>query len=370
MKISLMEMDARIRESMSLVLRHRTKGAITMVDAGNADIVVLDLDREEALARYKSLRAARPALRAIGLSSTPAREQQEILVLRKPISAGSLLDAIEKLSGAAPAATGTSAAAMSLGARTAGARRRIEAAAGVGQDKMQFDPKFFLVGCILEAAAEARRRDLVAVISFYGDRVILVDSTRGVIQTNLSSSQARAFAFVSMEEVAAADSTGAPRLKRPVIEYATRAVADSRYGESIVTVAQEVFMWQMGVATSRGRLPVDLPVDERICLRRWPNMTRFSHSDNDMRIIAYWLRQACSVSEISQALNIAEQEVCSVFSAAFAAGIAIKARREVDEIWEAPAVAVHQERGLLSSIMKRLLKRRPADGQEHQAVAA
>jgi hypothetical protein len=58
------------------------------------------------------------------------------------------------------------------------------------------------------------------------------------------------------------------------------------------------------------------------------------------------------------------------YTAAYAAGLAGKARREVDGIWEAPVVAEHSERGLFSSIMRRLLKRRPASPDDVQVAAA
>jgi hypothetical protein len=135
-------------------------------------------------------------------------------------------------------------------------------------------------------------------------------------------------------------------------------------------VPQEVFMWSLGAMTSRGRLPDDVKADDRVYLRRWPSMTRFPYSDNDMRIVAYWVRQASSLQEIAQALGVPERDVFNVYTAAHAAGLAGKVRREVDGIWEAPVVAEHSERGLFSSIMQRLLQRKSARQVEGQAATA
>ena len=89
-----------------------------------------------------------------------------------------------------------------------------------------------------------------------------------------------------------------------------------------------------------------------------------------MRILAYWVRQAASPQEIAAALDVSVRDVFTVYTAACAAGLAGKARRELDKVWEAPAVAAPRERGLLSSILGRLLQRQPTCTEEAQAAAA
>ena len=372
MKICLMEMDDRTRQSIALVLRHRANGLIALADEDAAEMVVLDLDHENALASYQSLHARRSGLRAIGLTSQSDRKHEGILVLRKPIAANSLLEAIGEVSGV-ELRTSTrlmaSGAASSLSARIGHSRRRAEPTATPARDKLSFDPNAYLLGNILNAAAEAEKRDVVAVIRFYGDRIILVDNTVPVIRTNLSSSQARAFSLTALEGDSAGDLSATVGLQRPSVEYVARAEAVTRYEGQTYAVPREIFMWKLGAMTSRGRLPADIRADERVYLRRWPNMTRFSYSDNDMRIVAYWMQQADSLAEIASALGVAEQEVFKVYTAAFAAGLAGKARREVDGVWEAPEVVEHKERGLFSSILKRLLQRKPAGTDVEQEAA-
>lgn len=371
MKVCLMEMDDRTRQSMTLVLSHRGDDAIVLSDVESADIAVLDLDHENAPQAFRTIQARRPALLAIGLTAKPDLVHADIEILRKPISASRLLEAIQKQAGhETPAAKILAAgAAAALGARTESSRRRPENTAALAHDKKSFDPNSYLLGTLMEAAAEAARRDAVAVVSFYGDRVILADPRNGVIRTNLSSSQARGFALSSMEADAAADASATVGLQRPRVEYVTRAEADSRYAGKTYSVPQEMFMWTLGAMTSRGRLSSTCSPEERVYLRRWPNLTRISHTANEMRIVAYWVRQAISPQEIAAALGVSEREVFSVYTAACAAGLAGKARREADGIWEAPPVAEPRERGLFSSILNRLLQRKPAN-EEAQEVAA
>src|SRR5512139_2059333 len=291
MKVCLLDMDERTRQSIALVLRHRGDGAIALSDVASADIAVLDLDHENAPQAFEQIRARRPALQAIGLTARPGVAHEGIVVLAKPVSAGSLLEAIQKQAGIElPAAKIPAAgAAAALGARTATTRRRPEAAAVLAQDKKVFDPAAYLLGTLLDAAAEAGRRDAVAVISFYGDRVILADSRAGLIRTNLTSSQARGFAHSSLE-ADTTDPSATVGLQRPRVEYLTRAEADSRYAAQTYPVPQEMFMWSLGAMTSRGRLPADVRADQRVYLRRWPNLTRLSRTAYEVRRSSYWLR--------------------------------------------------------------------------------
>lgn len=372
MKICLMEMDDRTRQSMVLVLSHRADDAIVLADTETADVAVLDLDHPNAIEAFKSTHARRPALRGIGLTARSDLDHDDLLVLRKPVSANRLLESIQQLAGRETIGAKLSAAgaAAALKTRTGNARRRPETVATPPQEKQAFKPAAYLLGILLDAAAEAGKRDQVAVISFYGDRVILLDSTSGVVHTNLSTAQARAFSISSVEGEDATDMANTVGLRRPQVGYLSRAEAASRYHGQTSSVPQEVFMWSLGAMTSRGRLPDDVDPNERVYLRRWPNMTRFLYSDTDMRIVAYWVRQATSLKEIAAALGVPEAAVFNVYTAAHAAGLAGKARREVDGIWEPPQVTEHSERGLFSSILRRLLKRKPASNEEHQMVAA
>lgn len=365
MKVCLMQMDQRTRESMTLVLKHRTNDAVTLADEASADVAVMDLDHEDSLQAYQALRARRPDFRAIGLSSRTDVAHEGIEVIQKPLSASRLLDAIQKLSGGVVQITSVKAAgaASSLSARIGGSRRRTETAI-VAQAQESFDPDAYLLGSILKAMAEAEKQDAVAVIGFYGDRVILADKVTGLIKTNLSSSQARAFSLTAIEAGEAEGLGSTVGLQRPAVEFMARDKAKSRFAGRTYDVPLETFMWKLGAMTSRGRLPAGHSPEERMYLRRWPNLTGFSYTDNDMRIIAYWMRQAVSLREIAGALGVSEQEVFSVYTAAHSAGLAGKACREVDGIWEAPAVEEHKQRGLLSSIMRRLVQRKPAALEE------
>jgi hypothetical protein len=370
-KIYLMEMDERTKQSLSLVFRNCANDALALTDVDTADIALIDLDRENPLKDYQAVRVRKPAIRAIGLSSRRDLAYDDVLVLQKPISVNRLLEAIQKVSGRGLQAimVNTASAASSLSKRIGVSNTRNEASTLLAPDKMFFDPDNYLLGTMLNAVAEADKKDMAAVISFFGGRFILVDSKRKTIQTNLSSSEARAFALSAIGVDEQVDLSATLRIQRPAVEYLARSEAKNRFSDNTYDVPQETFMWKLGAMTSRGRLPAGMSPGERVYLRRWPNMTRFSYTDNVLRVIAYWSRQASSVREIAEALNIPEQEVCGVYVAAYAAGLAGKTQREVDGILEAPKVAEHRERGLISSILRRLIQRKPAVKKEEDAPA-
>ena len=370
MKVCLMDMDDRTRQSIALVLGHRG-GDIALADFEVADIAVVDLDHERAPETFNAIHARRPGLTAIGLTARADATFADITVLRKPVSANRLIEAIQKQAGIeSPAARLMAAAdvAGALAARTGQAKRRPEAPAARPQNRQTFDPANYLLGTLLDARAEAARQRAVALVSFYGDRVILADARSGVVRTNLTSSQARGFALSAFDATAQATSATIG-LDRPQVRFISYADA-TRYADSTYVIPEEAFMWMLGSVTSRGRLPEGLDADERVYLRRWPNLTRIAHTPNEMRIVAYWSHQATSLAEIVTALDIPEREVFSVYAAAWAAGLAGRARREVDGIWEAPAVEPPRERSVFASILGRLLTRKATHYEEPEGVAA
>lgn len=364
-----MEMDDRTRQSVSLVFKHRADGAIQLSNEDAADIAILDMDSENSLNAYRTVRGHKPALRAIGLSSNQHAQAEEVLILPKPLSAGRLLEAIQSMSGMDLALPGVkvAGAASSLSTRIGG-RRKTESSTTPSNGMTTFDPQAYLLGTVLEASSEAEKRDALAVVTFYHDRVILVDNKHKIIQTNLTASQTRAFSLSAIKGGESDGMLASFGLHRPVIEYMDREQARKQFAGQTYEVPQESFMWKLGAMTSRGRLPAGMELGHRVYLRRWPNMTLFSYSDNDMRIVAYWAAQAASPNEIAQALDLPVQDVCTVYCAAYATGLAGIARREVDDIWEASAVTEHDQRGLFSSIMRRLVERRPHVGHEELAA--
>ncbi len=371
MKICLIEMDERTRQSISLVFKHRTNGAISVADEQDAEMAIIDLDREDSLKNYYAICERKPAFRAIGLSSMENMECGEIAVIRKPLSAGRLLDAVEKMSGRNLQIEETQPAdvASSLSGRTRNSKHRPEDSAF--SEGACFDPQAYLMGVILNAHEQAGRQEKIAVVRLQGDRVIILDPKSKMIQVNCS--QARVLSLFKAGAKGENDSNPSDMSKFSGVEYMTREQVVEQFAGNTYGMSWEQLMWRLGWVTSQGRLPLGVDAEQRMYLRRWPNMTHLACTPDEMRIVAYWVRQPASLSEISEALDMPEQEVFSVYTSAYAAGLVGSARREVDTAWEAPEVTEHKERGLFSTIMKRLLQRKPSADVEigtDEAIAA
>lgn len=368
MKIALLGMDDKLQQSIALVFKHRTENAVEMTDEESADIAIVDLDQEDSLQYYRSAFQRRPGLKAIGFTAKPGLVVEGIVILNKPMSANLLLDAVQKVSGSTLSKTRmkVGSAASSLGKRIGTQKKAVETQVARPTERIvsYFNPDDYLLGTIMRAVNESRQKDVVIAISFYGDRVIVVDDSSKIIKTNLSSSQVRAFSVSAINEHGGESAMGG--LGKPLVERLWRVDAKTRFSDITLSMPQEIFMWKLGANTSRGRLPENVNPDHPVELRRWPNLTRFSYSDDDMRIIAYWMRQPSSLRSLVESLDTSEQLVYRMFTAAYAASLTHEPKPEA--VAAVAVVAEHQERGLLSSILKRLTQRKTT-GQPQGAAA-
>jgi hypothetical protein len=139
-----MAMDDRSKQSLSLILRHHTADAFILSAPEAAPIVVIDLDRDSAQAEYASLRVLHPEVRAIELASQPVAASGDILVLRKPVSASRLIEAIRVLLGLEPIKS--AGVAASLSARLTRDKSRKKSAVSLVREQLQFDPDEHLLG--------------------------------------------------------------------------------------------------------------------------------------------------------------------------------------------------------------------------------
>lgn len=392
MNICLMNLDFRTKQSLRLVLGNHPDGTLAISNQAMADIVIFDLDERDALRSFLGLQKERTELKGIGLTENRSHDTDEVLVLLKPISANRLMDAIREVTGTRPHVQAVRAAS-SLGVRAGKSKRNtLEATAWISKE-LEFDPGQYLVGVLMQAAMEAEQTNQITAVRVFGDKVIIADKISKGVWTNLKkggdgvlrylgdktvsrmnrakTQNAHTFAgfvkTISMRQgydhlPAATDS-----INLDVMNFPREDVEGLLDGLS--HTHWEVFMWKLGMCTSRGRLPVGIDPVQRLYLRRWPNLTRFGHTDNTMRILGYWSRHPCSVREIAEKLGIPEREVNFIYVAAYAAGLAGPAARKSDKIWEASKVTAHKERGLIASILQRL-GRHSVDDAEDIEVAA
>jgi len=188
------------------------------------------------------------------------------------------------------------------------------------------------------------------VLTCWGDKTIVIDTAQDRISSNLNDNQIRNLAIAPVDD----------NLSSPIhTRFFAAATANTELGKLLAGddlrhYTQEVFLWNLGLLTCRGRIPAECTVSDRQYLRRWPNLTRVLASSNAMRIIAFWQQQPCSLMEMHEQLDVPLQDIFTVFSAAYAAGLAGEAKRESDQFLGVLELEDHKKRGLMSSILGRL----------------
>ncbi len=112
------------------------------------------------------------------------------------------------------------------------------------------------------------------------------------------------------------------------------------------------FIWKIALWTSAGRLSKDMTPSTSIQLKHWPNLTRLTQSENDIRIAALLSEQPSAPALISKVLGIPISHVFSFYAAAHALNLAAP----VVNVAEKPAFNIRQKskhHSLFSKILEK-----------------
>ncbi|MBL1259773.1 MAG: hypothetical protein COB33_004475 [Thiotrichaceae bacterium] len=99
------------------------------------------------------------------------------------------------------------------------------------------------------------------------------------------------------------------------------------------------FIWKIALWTSAGRLSNGMTPSTSIQLKHWPNLTRLSQSENDIRIAALLSEQPAAPALISKVLGIPISQVFSFYAAAHALNLA----KPVENKAKKPALNIQQK---------------------------
>lgn len=369
-KVALVAMDTRSEQSLRLVFENRSGGKISVTTPQDAHVVVLDLDSQAAESSATELKKLRPNIPIIAISNGDNSASYIHKSIAKPISVSELLNAVVEVSQMKSVedekikkvsdekirrafdALNVKKTAESMGDKIA-TSATIPVRKGLSKlsDEMYFDPERFLLGKVIDAWKNAKQNQEIVLIKCWKDKILLLEGEKDIIHSNLNSNQIRALAIAPLDD----------DLSSPV-EIHSLSVKDSEYkkyvnDKSIVAQDAEVFLWNLGLMTSRGRLPRGADIEQRVYLRRWPNLTRIVSSDHILKILAYWIRQPVSAVDLATALKINMEDVFAIYSAANACGLAGIARRKVDDLYEAQSLETSEKRSLLASILGHLRPR-------------
>ena len=364
-KVKPLGFDERSLSKLTEAFNEKSNGECISVQDTSADLILLNLDSSEIKNIYKELKSTKVTLPEVGVCKNNI-DNWDITQVNFPIDISGLVDTIKnevnkKTDGIVNIITEDkiAAAMKAIDAKkvAGGLQKRIDKTPSKSSgnraipkkiDEMCFNVERFLLGHIMDAISTSIKNQECAVLKCWSDKTILVDYNSNEIVTDVNDNQIRNMAIAPFD-----DNLSSP-IKVEYLDHLSKEYKDFVNMTGMRKISLEVFMWNLGSMTCRGRIPIDASVSERQYLKRWPNITRIKLSDNALRVISYWVKQPCSLVDIQQTLDVPLQDVFTIYTAAFSAGLASNAKRHVDHIFEIPEVKNNDRRGLFSRIVKRL----------------
>lgn len=365
-KVKPIGFDDRSLNMLTEAFKEKSNGECISVLDAQADLVLINLDSSEINNIYKEYKSSKCVLPEVGICKT-YNDNWPITQISTPLVISDLVETIknevslkmdsmvnkiteDKIAAAMKAIDAKKVAGglqkkMTHTASSHAGNRAIPKKS----DEMCFNMERFLLGYVLQAVNASVKEQNITILTCWSNKTILVDGISAEIITDVSDSQIRTMAIAPLDD----------SLSSPVsIEHCDKSSNEYKQisgMEGIRKIPFEIFMWNLGFMTCRGRIPLEASVSERQYLKRWPNITRIKLGENALRIISYWVKQPCSLVDIQKALDVSLQDVFTVYTAAFSAGLASNAKRHADYVFEVPEVEDNKRRGLFNRIVKRLI---------------
>ncbi|MBK1718194.1 hypothetical protein [Thiocystis violacea] len=394
--------DPRARNAIELLFKNRLNGRFVLVEAEQASLCMIDLDRHGGRDLWARHSEANPDRPMILLSMNEVDTQGTTRFVRKPMRPEELVSALTVLadhiqgdagtpgngqrrplggalipprvggdtkSGSEPSSPkgeipsprpvreeGVAASALlgNVGQRLA--ERDTKTFIGSAPDidpsdreqvaKAQFDPDAYLIGRLSHAVKLARSANRPARLELkHGAITILPHLGQAVIE--LQQCQLRSLAGIPL-----AEEQGKVRFVEDV---------------DLVGLPPErlwpldALLWTSALLASRGRVPVGTDLGAEIRLKRWPNLTRLAVCPNAVRITALLSREPISLITAARTLKIPQRFVFAFFSAAEALDLversAVKRKKTTESDVAVPAMSrVLAKRGLFQRILSHLHK--------------
>ncbi len=369
LRIAAVGMHARQVKVLELTFQGPCRDACVLAEEQEAQACIVDMDSYQARKVLEALRERHPR-RPLVLLSLAALEPELVgqdLVLAKPIRLEELVERLAVLRERAmeespppvapppprPEDWGRPAAAVDMEARGRAARlldsQQAHALVGTAPDvdpsdpqqlaKAYYDPGRFLQSLVTQARDSARARGQGVRIRGPWPEIVL-DPTQGLAQ------------------VLGADSRLRPYCLQPSIliqgrlDYVDRSLVVRGQAD---TIDIDALIWKLALWASRGRLPLDTPVDVPVVLHRWPNFTRLLLAPGAMSIAALWAHEPHTLIHTAERLNLPQRSVFAFYSAAAALSLAqclgSPSAGENAPAFEHPG---SRRRGLIGRIVQRL----------------
>ncbi|ABA56665.1 hypothetical protein Noc_0132 [Nitrosococcus oceani ATCC 19707] len=389
LRVATFGVGQHVRKLLEMAFSGPGKGNYLLVEETSAEAGILDLDGPSWKMVWNDYRSRFPKRPALIMSMRPA-VFQDSLVIPKPVRLETLLAALEKLrancrcGGKAPrsspqqplksrhgagasksfqipsssikAANSTAYQPFIFGAAEAMERGTIQEYCGNAPDrdvtdpiqleKIYYDPHRYFQGYLHNALIKAQAIGGARITSGWGEVIVLSEVNQAMLR--LSDRQLRPLCVMPLAKANVDISALAPQ----EVEALYSQVVYSDSWQSL-----HPLLWKVALWTSRGRIPLGVPLDRPVCLKHWPNLTRLLLTPHAMRIAALWAVQPCSLMGTVATLQIPQRYVFAFFSALHSVGLVELEQITVKKVPSSIPASHHQ--GILGRVLNRLRKASP-----------
>ncbi len=367
-------MEQRAIDALELAFKNRANGVCHIVEISQAQVALFNLDVKGARKLFNDFHESYPDIPTIGICAKKS-DSWDMVQIKVPLSIISLvkaiLDAKTKLSKSTVKSEDNVKNAVNVItqdkialAMKAIESRQIAENLNKRVDKnsknttqrvvpnitteTSFDTSRFLLGHALDAINKCKKNNDAVLLTCLGNKNIFINLEKSEIITDLNDNQVRTLAIVPLDK----------KLVLPITSKFDKVESFKKLkflnSREARVLNHEVFMWNLGLMTCRGRIPSEISSETRYHLNRWPNLTRVTIPKNAMRIISYWIRNPCSIMDMQEKLGLPLQDIFTVFTAVYSIGLTQIAKRDSDLLIKSETIYENDKRGLFASIINRL----------------
>lgn len=386
-RLCLLAANQRMRNTLGMLFSGPVRGQLILVDEGSADIAIIDLDNVGAEAEWKSYRERAPFKPILVLSVTPRTNEDRCIWVKKPFTIQQLLEGVAQAhqlllapaEQAPPLATGKATAAThETGAEDEEHTQPVPEIPAIPVPPENTDVAVGVTDARYESSMAAAPEPLpeqfdlsdpavVESLSYDADghlpmwlekaiahslehgAICLRVQDRTCLEVDATNNQCDV--VVSLEELS--ELCSAP-IEENRISFVSEMIEMPGAAQQRQRLSLDALRWRLALLTYRGRLPKGTPLQTRIHLRHWPNVTRLDETPNAMRIAALWVAHPMSLERIAEALVIPQRDVFAFYAGISAIRLVNVAKRASDQLVETAPPIKHPDRGFLRRVVRQL----------------
>ncbi len=215
-------------------------------------------------------------------------------------------------------------------------------------DKISYTYNKHLLNAVLEQLESTKGSDNLYRMK-YKDLIIVIDHSKNRIYCNIPA-KSDDYAAVCFSEI------DPQQIKIHDLDYSEVRLYRKKMKENMDrSHSLESFIWTTSLLTSQGRLPKGTDIKQAVTLRDWPDLTRLELIPHAINIAAVLSKQAKSLLEISESLDIPQRYVFAFYNASLALNmIELGSNNKSPSLFSKKAAnKKSEEKGVFSRLFKR-----------------